>query len=520
MYLWLLGATLGFSLGFIVPLSTRNNQPLVVLGESHHDENCHENSNVSRRRLFQQAIGASIVAAIGSTPTMASAARNGYLIPTPPLTKDVYWPTGKVAFSLLPLAGTSTRRKTIESTVIQDKIWTHDQIQGIVNVNVPVRQTVVKLMDGSGLWVHNPVAPTPELIRMMRDLEAQHGPVRHIVLGTVALEHKATFPAFASKFPNATCWVQPGQWAFPLGIPVEFYGLQQRRDQLREIPSPDQPITRKYRPQASRHPVPEWTSDFDFEVLGPLKFRSVGAFSETAFYHRDTQSLILTDTVCSVTEDPPAIIQEDPRALLFHARDQATDFVIDTPENRRKGWRRMVQFGLIFFPSQIQVSPVGQALRDAKQVPLELQNLDDGAVPFNLYPWSWNGDKDIENFRAISQNGRLFCPPILTKLILDREPDRVLAWVDRVCQRFPDMKRILPSHLDGNVVVQGCREFSDAFDPLRSRPGNSVPQRALAEDLALLQAASDSLTELGVVAPSQVCDGEPARSEGRFALGG
>jgi hypothetical protein len=44
-----------------------------------------------------------------------------------------------------------------------------------------------------------------------------------------------------------------------------------------------------------------------------------------------------------------------------------------------------------------------------------------------------------------------------------------------------------------------------------------VPQRALAEDLALLQAASDLLTRYGIVAPSQVCDGEPARQKGRFA---
>ena len=65
--------------------------------------------------------------------------------------------------------------------------------------------------------------------------------------------------------------------------------------------------------------------------------------------------------------------------------------------------------------------------------------------------------------------------------------------------------------------VKGSREFYEAFDALRSRPGNLVPQRALAEDLALLQKASDLLTKFGVVAPSQVCDGEPARQKGRFA---
>jgi hypothetical protein len=53
---------------------------------------------------------------------------------------------------------------------------------------------------GGGLWIHNPLAPTPELIQQIKDLEMQHGPVRHIVLGTVALEHKATLGPFAQYF--------------------------------------------------------------------------------------------------------------------------------------------------------------------------------------------------------------------------------------------------------------------------------------------------------------------------------
>ena len=62
----------------------------------------------------------------------------------------------------------------------------------MVNVNVPVRQTVVKLSEkaGGGLLVYNPCAPTPQLMKMMKNLEEKYGPVRHIILGTVALEHK------------------------------------------------------------------------------------------------------------------------------------------------------------------------------------------------------------------------------------------------------------------------------------------------------------------------------------------
>ena len=235
----------------------------------------------------------------------------------------------------------------------------------------------------------------------------------------------------------------------------------------------------------------------------------------------------MTDCVVSVTNDPPPIVQEDPRALLYHSRDTAHEVIdADTTERRRKGWRRMVQFGLVFFPSQITVTPtLGQALDDIQRVPSNVRNLGTDAIPFNsaLYPWSWaSNDADQINFNALTQNGALFCPPILTKLILDREPTATLAFVDRVCQRFPHMTRVIPGHLNNHVAVANAQEFYHAFDSLRAETStlerSPSPQRgALAEDLALLQRASDILTKYRIIAPSLVCDGEPARRVGRFA---
>ena len=109
------------------------------------------------------------------------------------------------------------------------------------------------------------------------------------------------------------------------------------------------------------------------------------------------------------------------------------------------------------------------------------------------------------------------CPPILTKLILDREPTATLEFVDRVCQRFATMKRIIPCHLNNDITVTDAHEFYHAFDMLRNRPTSTnlfvplppppttttpqqYPQRALAEDLALLQNASDLLTQYNIIA--------------------
>jgi len=442
-----------------------------------------------------------------------------------------------VAFSLLPLAP-GKRRKTLQQVIVPGKVWTHDQIQGVVNVNVPVRETVVKLAGGGGgLWVHNPVAPTKEHLAMVRALEAEHGPVKHIVLGTVALEHKALAGPFAAAFPDAEVWLQPGQWSFPIHIPAPLFGFPLG---AKTLPTPaDDAVGR-------RPPVP-WRDEIDFEVLGPLRFKSVGTFSESAFVHKATGTLIVTDAVVKIEDSPPAILAEDPRALLFHARDQADSEVSNDAATRARGWRRIVLFGLIFFPADIEVASVGEALRAARRVPEASKLLGEGAVPLNLYPWRWSRD-DRPAFEALQKSGGnragLVVAPILQKLILNREPAVVLEWVERVSSKHK-FTRVIPCHL-ANDVRASPSDFKAAFDFLRcaaekldqrqkdgtsggakggehSAPsGGSIAElarwpfgarpaapkaraaAARAEDLKLLSEASELLERLGVVAPAKV----------------
>lgn len=60
------------------------------------------------------------------------------------------------------------------------------QPQGFFNVTTPIRTTVVRLQDGR-LWVHAPVAPTKECLRLLGEIG---GEVAYIVLPTTAFEHK------------------------------------------------------------------------------------------------------------------------------------------------------------------------------------------------------------------------------------------------------------------------------------------------------------------------------------------
>lgn len=146
--------------------------------------------------------------------------------------------------------------------------------------------------------------------------------------------------------------------------------------------------------------------------------------------------------------------------------------VTDTKENRRKGWRRMVLFGLTFQPAGIDILPLSEAIAMRGSVSPEMKALGEGAVPFDggLYPWRWVKD-DKPNFKALQ--GGLLVAPILQKLILNREPERVLAWADEVA-RWP-IRRIIPAHLANNIVLgsDGGAEFRRAFDFLEEGGSNS-----------------------------------------------
>ena len=102
--------------------------------------------------------------------------------------------------------------------VVPGQVWTFDQLQGLLDVLVNVRMTVVALANG-GLWVHNPVAPTQELMDMLAPIVAKHGPVKHIVVGSAAIEHKIYSGPFSKKFPAADVWVPQKNWTFPVDVP-------------------------------------------------------------------------------------------------------------------------------------------------------------------------------------------------------------------------------------------------------------------------------------------------------------
>ncbi len=353
----------------------------------------------------------------------------------------------------LPVAPYS-RRKTIRRQ-IKDDVWVFDQIIGIYYVHVPIRMTVIR--GETGLLVYAPVAPTKECLSLLEELIQQYGPVQTIILPSVAVEHKVLAGPFARKFPDASFYVVDQQYSFPLPLPSLWLRLPRRA----------RPLPRSGSVQEG----------FKHEVLtvkpGPGSY-----FQDVALYHVKSKTLCVCDAVLSVTAEPPQILVAEPeyrRALLFHARDEPLELVEDTPEMRRKGWRRIVLLFNFFIPGSVQA--------DIGLAPLKaLRKYEYGWGGWQ--PFEWNAADEVKSFEQYSKNGKLALLPII-QIILNRGvSDKSLeTWVDRVCGW--DFDTVVPAHLDAPVKATPA-DFREPFQ-FASRGMNDV--RFCDEDVALLREA-------------------------------
>lgn len=391
-------------------------------------------------------------------------------------------------WGVLPF-GTYRRKKTIRETTIPDQVWTFDQRLGIFNLQVPLRMTILKLSSG-GLLVYNPVAATRECLNLVKEIVDRYGPIQHIVVGSVALEHKVYAGVFAQKFPDATVWLTPGQYSFPVNLPDSpFLGFPVGR--TRTLPS------------SIEQAPPEWQRDLDFAILGPIINRD-GAFGETVLFHKPTQTLVVTDTCLQVTDEVPAIFDYDPAPLLYHARDTITDIVQDTPETRKKGWKRIVLFSLFFKPSAITVKDLSTALKERRPD----INPDFGGV----YSWDWVGDEEASWLALTGTDGdKPLVAPILQMLLLNRSPVEVLDFADRV-SKWP-FTRIIPAHLKNNLPLTGL-EYRKSFDFLTVLGVPPGYPRPLPADLEALVDAESILVQSGAIPPHPPqIGGEYSRAE-------
>ncbi|MEL6552496.1 MAG: DUF4336 domain-containing protein [Cyanobacteria bacterium J06621_11] len=371
------------------------------------------------------------------------------------------------------------KRRTLRREVMPGKVWTFEQVQGIFYVVVPIRMTVIKLSAG-GLFVFSPVAPTNECVRLVRELEAEHGEVKYVVLPTVTgVEHKYFAGPFAQRFKRSQVYVAPNQWSFPIDLPMSWLGF---------------PAERTHTLPADSHQAPFY-DEFDYEIVGPIDL-SVKPYTEVAFFHRETKLLLAVDTILSIPVEPPEVVVQDPFPLMFHARDRASDPLIDTPENRLKAWARISLFTFYFQPDQLDVPKLGAALKAARTAgDRSKKNY------FGLYPFDWQPNW-YDSFKTLRQDGKLIVAPILQTLIFNRGPEAVLAWADRIAQW--DFDQVIPCHFSAPVSASPA-EFRAAFSFLE-RP-NQLSWTGFDHDVPMkdLQTLGqiDSRLQKAVIPPPQ-----------------
>ena len=271
-----------------------------------------------------------------------------------------------------------------------DGMWGFEQLLCFANVSASIRMTVVRLADG-GLWVNAPVAPTEECLTMLNEL----GTVKHIVLPVTALEHKAFFGPFVRRFPEATRWVSPGQYgpfgSVPLGGGPEKSSLPYRIDGVLGEGAP-----------------PPWASEIESKIFYVDLPGNAGPVSETAFYHRPSKTLLVTDAVVFIPPEPTSTLFES--AYGDAARD--ADF-----------WPKSV-LQAVFLP---------------------LRQSESG---------SWPGYERIR--------GRLLRAPILRAFADARSPEETRAWVNGITSGEWPFERIISAHF-ASPIRSNPKELRSAF---------------------------------------------------------
>jgi len=295
-------------------------------------------------------------------------------------------------------------------------------MQGAINIIVNIRMTVFKVKEG--LLVYSPVAPTRDVIAQLRELEAEHGPVKHILLPTLAVEHKVFFGPFARKFPKAALWACPGQWSWPIPLPFSLLGSGIGR-----------------RVNILTNDVEGLPDEVDVGVIGPIQtkrrnssslYSQTSQFGEVGLYHKPTRSLALTDSLVYIQPNPPPICTRDPAGLLFHARDTEGDAIENTDAKRKEGWAKITLLALYILPGSLDISD-----------------------PKESFIWGdWKA-----SFEALS--GALIAAPFLQQLVFRRYQLEVQDWVSKL--RTWDIKRVIPAHFSIAESVK-TSQVIDAYE--------------------------------------------------------
>ena len=410
--------------------------------------------SISRRDIFHKAtLSASIITG-GSfnNNNIANAADSDNNNINP---KQIYNQRFPTLFD--PFYGQGVRR-TIKRQ-IGPNIWSLEQNLQIGPLQTPLRCVVIQLDNGS-LWVHAPLAPTLEFFELVESCCAGTTTsddvvkVGHIVVPSYALEHKVFVKDALQRWPNAQLWTSPNQFSFPVrSTSSEFVFGKKNVDGILSTMSDEEDDMNS---NNNNFNVPSWTNEIQYETLAAGTFNIAGSpttFYETAFFHKKSKSLIVTDAVAKISTLVPEL--NDPNLLLLVSKRSTSDpQPDDTYDQRLIGWEKTALLVSYFFPEHEEFDP----------------------DKFGVVTWTegWH-----DNFERLSN--QLLVPPVVRTLLYSQDPMRVKEWVHRVSDKW-DFEQIVPAHFEAPIKATPS-EFKRTFAFLDDDTIDAFPENDLARGL-------------------------------------
>jgi hypothetical protein len=233
----------------------------------------------------------------------------------------------------------------------------------------------------------------------------------------------------ARAFPAAEVWVTPHQWSFPLRLPSRWLGFPAGRTRVLledGVPHADQ---------------------LDWLPLGPLDL-GLGTFMEVACFHRASGSLLVTDALVSIPAEPPAVFDLDPTPLLFHARERGEEPLTDSPEQRRRGWKRIVLFASYLRPELLDIASLRETLSGSLAPCCR-----DRRSHFGFYPFRWREGWEREaDSLLVAGEASLQVAPVLERLVFPRARQQLVSWI-RLLAALGDVRWLVPAHYSAPVAI-------------------------------------------------------------------
>lgn len=345
----------------------------------------------------------------------------------------------------------------------QEGVHIFDQAYGIpglgVGANIPIRMSVLRLKDG-GYLVYNPCNPTKECMKQLSDAGIKD--IRYIVCGTIAIEHKYYAPQWAARFPSAEVWISPRTFSWPVdfGARVPFVGFPPGV-KLQKIPK-DAKL------------APWYDKGIDhLQITVDYAPRTV--FEETVLFHQPSDTMVCTDMVIGLSNDPPDILKQSPylEGLAYFSRNDALERIeINGEAAIRDGYQKSTLLLNNINPRSLLSVAAGD-LTVPDQLGLASRAPQPELGYFGWYPCNWQ-DADspcakLEQRVTPSKTSKSFecrpgwrgewarlaagvggtgiqVPSFVAELQISRDPEAVQGFADEIARRWPTMKMVVPSH--------------------------------------------------------------------------